>query len=59
MMFLVKWEGYDANSNSWEPWYDSTTGAGVRDNAMLHQYLRDHNWEKLIPKTQLRANAEF
>jgi len=58
MMFLVKWQGYDADSNSWEPWYDPKTGAGVRDNAILHQYLRDHGWEKLIPKTQQRAAAE-
>jgi len=57
MMFLVKWQGYDENSNSWEPWYDSTTKAGLRDNAVLHQYLRDHGWEKLIPKTQRNAAA--
>ena len=36
----------------WEPWYDSKTGAGLRDNAVVHAYLREQGLERLIPKTQ-------
>ena len=50
MRFLVKWQGYDKESNSWEPWYHN--GTGVRDNAVLHQYLRERNWGYAIPKAQ-------
>ena len=42
MTFQVKWKGYD--ELSWEPW------ANVRDNVILHNYLKTHKLHKLIPK---------
>ena len=50
MRFLVKWLGFDDTANSWEPWYDN--GTGLRDNKVLHQYLRDRGWGYIIPKAQ-------
>jgi hypothetical protein len=44
MKFLVKWKGYDKNHNSWEPW------KSLRLVDKLHEYLKDHNMEKLIPR---------
>ena len=55
MRFLVKWKDFPEDANSWEPWYDSRTGAGVRDNAVLHDYLRKLGLERLIPATQRNA----
>jgi hypothetical protein len=52
MRFLVKWQGFSEESNSWEPWYEK--GAGLRDNAVLHDYLRERGWGFAIPKTQQR-----
>jgi hypothetical protein len=52
MRFLVKWKDYPDDANSWEPWYDNDTGAGIRDNAVLHDYLRAKGWQRLIPLTQ-------
>jgi len=48
MTFLVKWAGYDASHNSWEPW-NGPKGTGVRTNAVLHKYLANHNMKNLIP----------
>jgi hypothetical protein len=42
MTFFVKWQGYD--ELSWEPW-DS-----LKNNIILHNYLREHKLERLIPK---------
>jgi hypothetical protein len=53
MQFLVKWQGFGEESNSWEPWYDK--GTGLRDNAKLHDYLRERKWGFIIPKAQQRA----
>ena len=52
MRFLVKWQGFSEESNSWEPWYEK--GAGLRDNAVLHDYLRERGWGFAIPKSQQR-----
>jgi hypothetical protein len=35
---------YDESHDSWEPY------AALRDTAQLHEYLRLHNLEKLIPQ---------
>jgi len=42
--FLIKWLGYDDTYNTWEPWKN------VRDVERLHQYLREHNLSKIVPK---------
>ena len=42
--FHVKWLNYDESHDSWEPY------AALRDTAQLHQYLRLHKLEKLIPQ---------
>jgi hypothetical protein len=42
--FLVKWLGFDSESNSWEPWKN------VRDTEQVHVYLRANNLGKYIPK---------
>ena len=44
MEFLVHWHGYDAATDSWEPW------RVLRSVAALHTYLRNHNLENRIPK---------
>ena len=44
MDFLVRWLGFDASEDLWLPW------SSLRTNTVLHQYLRDHNMAKLIPK---------
>jgi hypothetical protein len=44
MTFHVKWLGYDKESDkTWEKW-DT-----VKNNAVLHVYLREHKMAKLIP----------
>ena len=42
--FHVKWLNYDESHDSWEPY------ATLRDTAQLHQYLRLHKLDKLIPQ---------
>ena len=42
--FHVKWLNYDESHNTWEPY------AALRDTAQLHEYLRLHKLEKLIPQ---------
>ncbi len=57
MRFLAKWADFPEEANSWEPWYDPRTKAGVRDNAVLHDYLRGLGLvEQLIPTTQRNAH---
>ncbi len=43
MRFHVKWVGYD--DQTWEPWDN------LKSNAVLHEYLRQNNMERLIPKS--------
>ena len=52
LSFLVKWLGYDASWNSWEPW------ANLRRTVPLHDYLRRHNMEKLIPQEFLKKSDD-
>jgi Chromo (CHRromatin Organisation MOdifier) domain len=42
--FHVRWLNYDESHDSWEPY------AALRDTAQLHEYLRLHNLETLIPR---------
>ena len=42
--FLVRWTGFDESEDLWLPW------SALRDNVILHQYLRDNGMAKLIPK---------
>ena len=44
MEFLVRWTGYDANSNSWEPY------KALIHVYKLHEYLREHKMRSLIPR---------
>jgi hypothetical protein len=41
--FLVKWEGFDDDRNSWVEWKD------LRMNPTMHQYLRSIGQERHIP----------
>jgi hypothetical protein len=49
MTFLVKWIGYP--EPTWQPWSD------VRDNFVLHNYLRDNNLKSLVPKKFRNGNT--
>ena len=42
MQFHIKWKGYD--ETSWEPW------SNVKDNIILHNYLKANKLQRLIPK---------
>jgi hypothetical protein len=42
--FLVRWKGYDASSDSWEPWSE------LRNVEPLHDYLRSTSNEQQIPR---------
>jgi hypothetical protein len=44
MEFKVRWTGYGAEEDTWEPWH------ALRDVAQLHEYLRNHGMAKLINK---------
>ena len=49
LTFLVKWLGYPDSANTWEPW------ANLRNNRVLHTYLREHGMASLIPKQWTQA----
>ena len=40
---LVSWLGYDAESNTWEPWHT------MRNVSALHTYLQSQNLSQYIP----------
>jgi predicted ATP-dependent endonuclease of OLD family len=40
----IRWTGFDESKDSWEPW------ANVRLVDVVHDYLRDNNLARLIPK---------
>ena len=42
--FFVKWQDYEASSNTWEPWKN------LRLIPTLHEYLRAHRLSHLVPK---------
>ena len=42
--FLVKWTGYAESENEWVPW------SQLRNNPILHEYLRANGMAKLVPK---------
>lgn len=42
--FLVKWMGWPKEEATWEP-YDN-----VKNNAILHKFLREHNMSEMIPR---------
>ena len=44
LFFLIKWVGFDASQNTWEPWEN------VRDTAALQAYLMDKRLRFLIPQ---------
>jgi hypothetical protein len=44
MQFLVRWTGYDASSDSWEPY------KALMHVDKLHEYLREHKMRSLIPR---------
>ena len=45
LQFLIKWEGYPHEENTWEPW------ANLRRNIHVHEYMRLHRLAYLIPKS--------
>ena len=44
LFFLIKWVGFDASQNTWEPWEN------VRDTAALQAYLTEKKLRSLIPQ---------
>jgi hypothetical protein len=42
----VRWEGFGPRYDSWVPW------KAVRQNTIMHQFLRDRKLVRLIPKSQ-------
>ena len=51
MKFLVKWKGYSAKHNTWEPW------KSVRLVDKLHDYLKAKGMKNLIPKECLQEQT--
>ena len=47
LLFKVKWIGYPVEEATWEPW------TSLRDNLVLHRYLRDKELSHLIPKEHM------
>jgi transposase InsO family protein len=52
LQFLVHWSGYSHNEDSWEPWSE------LRNNSVLHHYLRTKNLHSLIPKEHRHATPK-
>jgi len=44
LFFLIEWEGFSEDHNSWEPWEN------LRNVELIHEYLKGHNMKYLIPK---------
>ncbi len=44
LQFLIKWEGYPSEENTWEPWKN------VKHNLHVHEYLRTHKMASFVPK---------
>ena len=51
MEFLVQWEGYASDTDSWEPW------RLLRSVIALHTYLRVHSLEAYIPRPYRHSPA--
>ena len=43
MEFKIRWAGYGAEDDTWEPYSE------VRDNDILHAFLRANKMKALIP----------
>jgi len=49
--FLIKWSGYDASQNTWEPW------ESLLDNEIVHAYVRGHDMAHLIDSEFLEPDS--
>ena len=52
LKFLVHWAGFDHSEDTWEPWKE------LRTNGALHNYLRAHGLESLIPRQYQGQESE-
>jgi len=52
LTFRVKWKGFTAEHDTWEPW------ANLRYNVILHQWMRDHGHARYIPKQSVLVEED-
>jgi len=53
LQFLIKWEGYPHEQNTWEPW------SNLRRNVHVHEYMRINRLAYLIPFTFYVMSPSF
>ena len=50
--FRIRWAGYDASYDTWEPW------PGLRSNEVVHAYMRTHGMVRIISPLYSQPNAQ-
>ena len=49
--FLVKWEGYDSDENTWEPYNN------LKDNAQFKAYQKKMKSKNVVPKSAAKVSS--